>query len=98
MLFSTVFAAVGATGFGFVTDRLGPKRTLVMVLITWLGAILLAAVAVGPWMLLLAGGPIVGTALGATWVVSRVIWWLCHRQRSWASSSGSMLRPAGYLR
>jgi MFS transporter, UMF1 family len=72
LLFSTVFAAVGATGFGFVTDRLGPKRTLVMVLITWLGAILLAAVAVGPWMLLLAG-PVVGTALGATWVVSRVM-------------------------
>jgi UMF1 family MFS transporter len=72
LLFSTVFAAVGAVGFGFVTDRLGPKHTLVMVLITWLGAILLAAVAATPWMLLLAG-PVVGIALGATWVVSRVM-------------------------
>jgi UMF1 family MFS transporter len=72
LLFSTMFAAVGATAFGFVTDRLGPKRTLVRVLITWLGAILLASVAVAPWVLLLAG-PVVGTALGATWVVSRVM-------------------------
>ena len=72
LLFSTVFAAVGATGFGFITDHLGPKRTLFIILITWLAAILLAAVAATPWMLLLAG-PVVGIALGATWTVSRAM-------------------------
>ncbi len=72
LLFSTVFAVVGATAFGFVTDRLGPKRTLLIILVIWLGAILLAAMAVAPWMLLMAG-PLVGVALGSTWVASRVM-------------------------
>ncbi len=72
LLLSTVFAVVGAAGFGFLTDRLGPKRTLIIVLIIWLGAILLAVVAVAPWMLLMAG-PLVGVALGSTWVASRVM-------------------------
>jgi MFS transporter, UMF1 family len=72
LLLSTVFAVVGAAGFGFLTDRLGPKRTLIIVLIIWVGAILLAVVAVAPWMLLMAG-PLVGVALGSTWVASRVM-------------------------
>ena len=72
LLFSTVFAVVGAAGFGFVTDRFGPKRTLITVMIIWLGAILLAVVAVAPWMLLMAGA-LVGVALGSTFVASRVM-------------------------
>lgn len=72
LLFSTVFAVIGAAGFGFLTDRLGPKRTLLLVLVIWLGAILLAVVAVAPWMLLMAG-PLVGVALGSTFVASRVM-------------------------
>lgn len=72
LLFSTVFAAVGATGFGFLADRIGPKRTLILVLISWLAAISLAAAAAEAWMLLLAG-PLIGIALGSTWVVSRVM-------------------------
>lgn len=47
LLFSTVFAAAGAVGSGFLADRIGPKRTLVVVLITWLAAISLAL-----WLLL----------------------------------------------
>lgn len=72
LLFSTVFAAVGSVGFGYVTDRAGPKKTLLAVLFLWLVAIVLAVVALAPWMLLLAG-PLVGIALGATWTVSRVM-------------------------
>jgi UMF1 family MFS transporter len=72
LLFSTVFAVVGAAGFGFLTDRLGPKRTLITVMVIWLGAILLAVVAVAPWMLLIAGA-LVGVALGSTFVASRVM-------------------------
>lgn len=72
LLFSTVFAVVGSVGFGLATDRAGPKKTLLVVLVLWLVAIVLAVVAVAPWMLLLAG-PLVGIALGATWTVSRVM-------------------------
>jgi UMF1 family MFS transporter len=70
LLFSTVFAVVGSLGFGYASDKAGPKKALVGVLVTWLVAIVLAAVAVAPWMLLLAG-PLVGAALGGTWTVSR---------------------------
>ena len=72
LLFSTVFAVVGSAGFGFLTDRIGPKRSLVGVLSLWLVAIVLAAAAVGAWMLFLAG-PIVGVALGGMWTVGRVM-------------------------
>src|SRR5215207_953648 len=59
LLFSTVFAVVGSAGFGLLTDRVGPKKSLVGVLVLWLVAIVLAAAALGAWMLFLAG-PIVG--------------------------------------
>lgn len=72
LLFSTVFAVVGSTASGFATDRAGPKKTLLAVLVLWLVSIVLAAAAVGPWMLFLAG-PLVGVALGGTWTVSRVM-------------------------
>jgi UMF1 family MFS transporter len=72
LLFSTGFAIVGSVGFGFVSDRAGPKRTLVAVLVLWLVAITLAAGALVPWMLF-AAGPLVGIALGGTWTVSRVM-------------------------
>ncbi|MGI9047971.1 MAG: MFS transporter [Rubrobacteraceae bacterium] len=72
LLFSTVFAVVGSVGFGFASDRFGPKRALLAVLVLWMAAILTATFAVAPWMLLVAG-PLVGIALGATWTVSRVM-------------------------
>jgi MFS transporter, UMF1 family len=72
LLFSTVFAVVGSTASGFATDAVGPKKTLLAVLALWLVSIALAAAAVGPWMLYLAG-PLVGVALGGTWTVSRVM-------------------------
>ena len=72
LLFSTVFAVVGSTVAGFLTDKIGPKKTLVGVLILWLIAIVLAAAAVGAWMLFLAG-PVVGIALGGMWTVGRVM-------------------------
>lgn len=72
LLFSTVFAAVGSFSFGVASDRVGPKRTLIVVLFLWVVSILIAALAVAPWMLLVAG-PLVGIALGATWTVSRVM-------------------------
>ena len=72
LLFSTVFAVVGSVVFGFLTDRIGPKRTLAAVIVLWLVAIVLSAGALGVWMLFLAG-PIIGVALGGMWTVGRVM-------------------------
>lgn len=72
LLFSTVFAVVGSVGSGYASDRVGPKKALAGVLVVWIVAIFLAAVALAPWMLMLAG-PFVGVALGGTWTVSRVM-------------------------
>ncbi|MDP9426132.1 MAG: MFS transporter [Actinomycetota bacterium] len=72
LLFSTVFAVVGSVGSGHASDRIGPKKTLVGVLVVWIVAILLASAALAPWMLMLSG-PLVGVALGGTWTVSRVM-------------------------
>jgi MFS transporter, UMF1 family len=72
LLFSTVFAAVGSVGFGYASDRAGPKRTLLAVLFLWLVSIVLVAGAPTPGMLLVAG-PLVGIALGATWTVIRLM-------------------------
>ncbi|QIN80380.1 MFS transporter [Rubrobacter marinus] len=72
LLFSTVFAVVGSVGSGYASDRVGPKKALVGVLVVWIVAIGLASIALAPWMLMLAG-PLVGIALGGTWTVSRVM-------------------------
>lgn len=72
LLFSTVFAGVGSVAFGLASDRVGPKKTLVSVLLLWLVSISLAVVATAPWMLFMAG-PLVGSALGGTWTVSRAM-------------------------
>ncbi|AHY47503.1 Permeases of the major facilitator superfamily [Rubrobacter radiotolerans] len=70
LLFSTVFAIVGSFGFGYLSDRAGPKRALMAVLWIWLVSIVLVTLAPGVWALF-AAGPLVGVALGATWTVSR---------------------------
>ncbi len=72
LLFSTVFAGIGSLAFGFASDKFGPKKTLVTVILLWLAAIMLTSLAVAPWMLF-AAGPLVGCALGGTWTVSRTI-------------------------
>ncbi|MEW6637881.1 MAG: MFS transporter [Actinomycetota bacterium] len=72
LLFSTVFAVVGSAGCGIASDRFGPKKALLGVLLLWVAAISLAVVAVGVWMLYVAG-PLVGIALGGTWTVSRAM-------------------------
>ncbi|WP_119066459.1 MFS transporter [Rubrobacter indicoceani] len=70
LLFSTVFAIVGSFVFGFLSDRSGPKRALLAVIVIWLVSIVMVATA--PTVAFMyAAGPLVGVALGATWTVSR---------------------------
>ena len=72
LIVSTVFALAGSLGSGFLSDRFGPRRTLAMVLVLWCVAFALGALATSKaafWIV----GPLVGIALGATWVVARAL-------------------------
>ena len=72
LIVSTIFAVFGSLLFGWITHRLGAKRTLVVVLGIWIIGLVVAMVSFSPalfWMV----GPIVGIALGGTWVSARVL-------------------------
>jgi MFS transporter, UMF1 family len=74
MLTAITFAVVGGFAWGWLVDRLGPKRTLNYVLYLWTGVFLLAA-AVGIFGLPLATLYVVacsaGVALGGIWAADR---------------------------
>lgn len=70
LIVSTLFAVAGSLLFGWVTDLLGAKRTLVVVLFIWIFGLLMAMISFSPLMFWLVG-PIVGIALGGTWVSAR---------------------------
>jgi len=67
---STTSAVIGSALFGILSDRLGPKRTLVLVLTGWVltlaGVILTESTPVF-WVL----GSLVGIFMGATWTSAR---------------------------
>jgi UMF1 family MFS transporter len=70
LIVSTTFAVAGSLLFGWLTDRVGAKKTLVVVLYSWIIGLVGAMVSFSPllfWMV----GPIVGIALGGTWVSAR---------------------------
>jgi len=67
---STLFAVAGSLLFGWITDRLGAKRTLMVVLCIWIFGLVVAMVSFSPWVFWMVG-PIVGIALGGTWVSAR---------------------------
>ncbi len=67
----TVVAIVMSFVWGFVVDRVGPKRTLSTVLLLWCVALLLAASTLDKTVFLLVCG-LAGAALGGTWVSDRV--------------------------
>ena len=71
-IISTVFAILGSFVTGFITDRLGSKRILSIVLGLWCITILLAAISFSKavfWVV----GPLAGICLGATWTSVRVL-------------------------
>jgi len=74
----TVVAIIASFGWGTLVDRLGPKRTLMLVLGSWAVGLLLGAVSlsvdgpVGLAMFLVAGG-ILGSGLGGVQVADRVL-------------------------
>ncbi len=69
---STLSAIVGAFGTGLLTDRFGPRRTLLLSLAGWGIGLLMGAGATVPWQFWIVGS-VIGASLGGTWVSSRVL-------------------------
>jgi UMF1 family MFS transporter len=73
-MFAITFAIVGGFAWGRLTDLWGPKRTLNVVLLAWVGIFVLAA-AVGlaglpmPFMYVMAA--LAGFSLGGVWAADR---------------------------
>lgn len=74
MLFAITFAIAGGFAWGWLADRIGPKRTLNYVLQCWIGIFLLAA-AVGilklPLAVMFVVAALAGFALGGVWAADR---------------------------
>ena len=71
-LFSILFAIAGSFFSGYISDRIGYKRTLIAVLILWGICLFSGALITNPlfyWFI----GPLVGVTLSSTWVVSRAL-------------------------
>jgi len=66
------FAIMGGVGFGFVVDRIGPKRVLFGSMLLWSVALFLAMLASGKTLFWIIG-PMLGVSLGATWTSSRTL-------------------------
>lgn len=74
LIFAIGFAVPGGFVWGWLTDRWGPKRTLDVVLLLWMGVFALAAVAGMaplslPWLYLVAA--LAGIALAGVWAADR---------------------------
>lgn len=67
-----ITAAAGAFGFGFVQERLGAVRTLMVTLVIWIAALLIAYAATGRPGFWLAAN-LVGLALGASQSAGRAL-------------------------
>ncbi len=67
---STTFAIVGSLLYGRLADRIGPKRTLTIVLIQWM-VVFVAASATFSGPLFFFIGALAGIALGGTWTADR---------------------------
>ena len=67
----TVAAILMSFVWGLVVDRIGPKRTLMIVLALWSASFVLAAASLDKTVFLLVG-VLAGSALGGTWVSDRV--------------------------
>jgi MFS transporter, UMF1 family len=76
MMSAITFAVAGGFFWGWVTDRLGPKRTLDLVLSAWMGVFLLAALvgilALPLWVLYVVASA-AGLSLGGVWASDRVL-------------------------
>jgi len=72
LILSTLFAVAGSLAFGWLTERKGAKRALIMVLYLWMACLVVGSASFSP-MMFWTIGPLVGIALGGTWVSARAL-------------------------
>lgn len=70
LVFSTVFALIGGFAFGWLTDRAGPRRTLLFVIGGWTCMFGLFATIRDPSAIMVMG-PVTGLLLGGLWAADR---------------------------
>jgi UMF1 family MFS transporter len=72
LLVLTVVAVIASLGWGVLVERIGPKRTLLIVLGTWcVGLVIAGSILSLPTFLL--GGALLGAGLGGVWTSDRVL-------------------------
>lgn len=69
-LVSTVSTIIGSFAFGYITKSIGAKRSITIVAIIMIVALILAVFATAQWMFWIAGS-MFGISLGSMWVTSR---------------------------
>jgi UMF1 family MFS transporter len=72
LLLLTVVAVVASFGWGALADRLGPRRTLVAVLGTWVVGLVVIGLVLAPIPFLVAGA-LLGAGLGGVGVTDRLL-------------------------
>ena len=72
LLILTVVAVIASFGWGWVNDRIGPKRTLLIVLGTWAVGLGVLTLTLEPVPFLIAGG-LLGAGLGGVGVTDRLL-------------------------
>jgi UMF1 family MFS transporter len=71
LLTLTIVAVFASVGWGRLTETIGPKRTLLVVLGTWCAGLLIAG-SVLSFPTFVAGGVLLGAGLGGVWTSDRV--------------------------
>jgi UMF1 family MFS transporter len=72
LLLLTVVAVLASFGWGWLNDRIGPKRTLMFVLGSWAAGLLALALVLEPIPFLVAGA-VLGAGLGGVGVTDRLL-------------------------
>ena len=72
LLLLTVVAVLASFGWGWLCDRIGPKRTLLWVLVSWTGGLLLLGLVLDKIPFLFAGA-VLGSGLGGVAVTDRLL-------------------------
>ena len=72
IIFSLLFSVLAAFGAGRVSDKMGPKRTLLATLAVWTVGIMAVTFAWAPWVLFVAS-PLIFLAFGATLALAPVL-------------------------
>jgi UMF1 family MFS transporter len=71
LLLLTIVAVLASFGWGQLVERIGPKRTLLIVLGTWVAGLVIAGTILSlPTFLI--GGALLGAGLGGVWTSDRV--------------------------